>query len=74
MKGIIELSSFAVKTVSSKCITPSETEGEGDVTVNVWEMYGTMFSTEYFSMKPSYDLDLMHSKGVELDKLYLIAK
>ena len=37
MKGLIELSNFAVETVSSKYTTPSETEGEGEVTV---QMYG----------------------------------
>ena len=37
MKGHIELSKFAVETVSSKYTTPLETEGEGEVTV---QMYG----------------------------------
>ena len=37
MKGLIELSNFAVETVSSKCTTLLETEGEGEVKV---KMYG----------------------------------
>ena len=37
MKGIIELSNFAVGTVCSKCTTLSENEGEGEVKV---KMYG----------------------------------
>ena len=37
MKGLIELNNFAVGTVSSKCTTPSETEGEVEVTP---KMYG----------------------------------
>ena len=37
MKGLIELNNFAVETVSSKCTTPSETEGEVEVTP---KMYG----------------------------------
>ena len=37
MKGLIELSNFTVETVSSKCTTSSETEGEGEVIV---KMYG----------------------------------
>ena len=37
MKGLLELSNFAVGTVSSKCTTPSETEGEVEVTP---KMYG----------------------------------
>ena len=37
MKGLIELSNFAVETLSSKCTAPSETEGEGEVKV---KMYG----------------------------------
>ena len=37
MKGLIELSNFDVEHFSSKCTTPSETEGEGEVSV---KMYG----------------------------------
>ena len=37
MKGLIELNNFAVGTVSSKCTTPSETEGEVEDTN---KMYG----------------------------------
>ena len=37
MKGLIELSNFAVETVSLKCTIPSLTEGEGEVKV---KMYG----------------------------------
>ena len=40
MKGLIELSNFAVETVSSKYTTPLEPKGEGEVTLqkyeNVW--------------------------------------
>ena len=51
MKGLIELSNFAVETVSSKCTTLSETEGEGEVKVkmyeNVWEkMFNLIFQNE----------------------------
>ena len=35
MKGLIELSNVVVKTVSSKCTTPSETEGECEVKVKI---------------------------------------
>ena len=34
-------------------------------------MYGKMFSTEFLSMTPLYDLYLMHSKLVDLEDLYL---
>ena len=71
MKGLIELSNFAVKYFSSKCTNPSETEGKGEVSPNGWEMYVKMFSSECFSMKPPYYLYFMHSKVVELDELYL---
>ena len=37
MKGLLELSNFAVKTDSSKCTIQSETESEGEVKV---KMYG----------------------------------
>ena len=37
MKGLIELTNFAVGTVCSKFTTPSETEVEGEVTP---KMYG----------------------------------
>ena len=36
MKGLIELSNFAVEAVSSKCTNPSETKGEFE---NTFEMY-----------------------------------
>ena len=42
MKGFIELSKFAVETVSSKCFTPSETENDVD-TKNIRKMYGKIF-------------------------------
>ena len=37
MKDLIELSNFVVETVSSKCTTPSETEGEVEVTIKMYE-------------------------------------
>ena len=37
-------------------------------------MYGKMYSTKSFSMKPPYYLYLMHSKVVELEELYLGAE
>ena len=37
MKGLIDVSNLAVKTVSSKCTIPSVTEGEGEVE---FKMYG----------------------------------
>ena len=36
MKGLIELSNFAVCTVSSKCTTLSETEGEVEDTPKIY--------------------------------------
>ena len=42
MKGLIELSTLAVETFSSKCTIPSETEGEGEVKV---KMYGKCIET-----------------------------
>ena len=36
MIGLIELSNFAGETVSSKCTTPSETEGEVKVKVKMY--------------------------------------
>ena len=74
MKGPIELSNFAFEYFSSKCTTPSETEDEGEVTVQMWEMYGKMFSSECFSMMLLYYSYFMHSKAVELEELYLDAK
>ena len=59
MKGLIELSNFAVGTVSSKFTIPSETKGEVEVTQNVWEMYGNSFWIEIFMMIPPYDLNIM---------------
>ena len=40
---------------------------------NVWEMYCKMFSSEFFSIKLSYNIYLMHSKVVELEEFYVIA-
>ena len=71
MKGLIELSNIAVGTVSLKCTTMSETEGEVEDTPI---MYGKFIIIEFFKMKPTYDLYLMYSNVVELDKLYLFAK
>ena len=48
MKGLIELSNFAGKIVSSKCSIPSETEGECEVKV---KMYGTKCLIIIFKMK-----------------------
>ena len=52
MKGLIELRNFAVKIVSSKCATPSETEGEGEVKVKMYKKcIVKLFLIELFKMK-----------------------
>ena len=68
MKGIIELNNIAVETVNSKCTTLSQTEGDGEVKV---KMYGKNFSNVFFSMMPSYDVNLMYSNVVEVEEAYL---
>ena len=48
MKGLIELSNFAVGTVSSKCTTPSETEGEVEDTLTMyWKCMGKCFQLSF---------------------------
>ena len=37
MKGLIKLNNIAVKTVSSKCITPSKTESESEVKAKMYK-------------------------------------
>ena len=53
MKGLIEPSNFGVENFSSKCTTPSETEVEGEVTI---QMYGKcmvkIFKLNFCCMKP----------------------
>ena len=75
MKCLIELSNFAVETISEKCTTLSKTEGEGEVKV---KMYGKCMekklSNVFFNMMPSYDVNLMYSNVVELEEAYLCAK
>ena len=71
MKGLIELSNFADELVSSKCTTPSQTEGEGEVKV---KMYEKIFSNVIFSMISPYDVNLMYSNVVELEEADLIAE
>ena len=72
MKGLIELSNFVVETVSSKCITPSKTEGEGEVKVKMYlKCMGKSGQMYFFSMMPLYDVNLMYSTVVKLDEAYL---
>ena len=48
MKGLIELSNFAVETVSSKCTTPSETEGEVEDTPKIYgKCIGRYFELDF---------------------------
>ena len=75
MIGLIELSNCVVETVSSKCITPSQTEGEGKVKVKMYrKCMEIFFSNVFFSMIPPSDVNLMYNKVVELVEFYLIAK
>ena len=48
MKGLIDLSNFAVGTVSSKLTIPSETEGEVEVTPKMYEKcIGKFFKLDF---------------------------
>ena len=75
MKGLLEQSNFAVKTVSSKCTTLSKTESEGEVKV---KMYGKsmlkQFLIIFFKMTQPYDLNLIKTKVVKLDEQYFFTK
>ena len=62
---------MVVKTVSSKCTTPSKAKGEGEVNV---KMYDKILSNVLFSMMQRYDVYLMYIKVVELKTAYLLAK
>ena len=45
MKGLIELSNFAVETVSPKCTIPWKTEGKNEVNVKMYgKSMGKMFN------------------------------
>ena len=72
MKGLIELSNFVVKTISSKCIIPSKTEGEGEVkSQNVSEMCWNIWSNVFFSIMPLHDVNFIYSTVVKLEEAYL---
>ena len=45
MKGLFKLSNFTVGTVSSKCTTPLETEGEVEDTIKMYGKYIGKFFT-----------------------------
>ena len=73
MKGLIELSNFAVETVSSKCTTPSETKSKGEV-----KMYrncmGDNFQLNFEIWRHFFILNLMYIKVVKLDENYHFAE
>ena len=41
---------------------------------NIWEMYKKNNSIKFFEMLPPLDLNLIYTKVVELDNLYLCAQ
>ena len=58
MKALIELSNFAVGTVSSKRTTPSETEGEVEVSPKIFleKIFYRAPSGTVFSLKTEVEL------------------
>lgn len=71
MTCLIELSNYAVETVSSHYTIKSETKGEGEDKI---KMYGNLFSIQLFNLKQPLNLHFMYSNVVELDELYLLNK
>ena len=48
MRWLVELSNFPVEAVNSKCTTPSETEGEVEVTPKMYEQcIGKVFKLDF---------------------------